>query len=133
VWLQERSSASSRPTPHSQKTVQETDHAELFIYWWTPVSRDADTGLYGRFHSKNIPANNHSFYSNPEVDAWLDEARASGDPEERVALYRNIQEQLNADLPVFTLAYPFIIYVTSNRLVGEVQNTTLELYRATLE
>ncbi len=113
--------------------VQKTDHPELFIYWWTPVSRDADTGLYGRFHSSNIPLNNHAEYKNPLVDRLLDEARASSNPAKRVILYQQVQQQINRDLPVLTLAYPLNIYVTNTRLVGEVQNTTLELFRATLK
>lgn len=113
--------------------VQKPDHPELFIYWWTPVSRDADTGLYGRFHSSNIPLNNHAGYRNAVVDRLLDEARASGNPAQRTVLYERVQQQIRRDLPVLTLAYPMNIYVTSNRLVGEVQNSTLELFKATLK
>ncbi|SMB83269.1 ABC transporter substrate-binding protein [Deinococcus hopiensis] len=113
--------------------VQKPDHPELFIYWWTPVSRDADTGLYGRFHSSNIPLNNHAAYKNATVDRLLDEARGSGNAARRVILYQQAQQQINRDLPVLTLAYPYNIYVTSDRLVGEVQNTTLELFRASLK
>jgi peptide/nickel transport system substrate-binding protein len=45
------------------------------------------------------PFTNGAGYSNPEVDALLDEAAAEIDPEVRGELYADIQEQIAADLP----------------------------------
>ena len=42
---------------------------------------------------------NSSYYSNPEVDALLDQARVSTDPEERGELYRQVQALVHEDAP----------------------------------
>jgi len=42
---------------------------------------------------------NSSYYSNPEVDALLDQARVSTDPDERAELYKQVQALTNEDAP----------------------------------
>ena len=42
---------------------------------------------------------NSSYYSNPEVDALLDQARVSTDPDERAELYKQVQALANEDAP----------------------------------
>jgi len=42
---------------------------------------------------------NSSYYSNPEVDALLDQARVSTDPAERGDLYRQVQQIVHEDAP----------------------------------
>ncbi|MDQ3458460.1 MAG: glutathione ABC transporter substrate-binding protein [Deinococcota bacterium] len=56
---------------------------------WGTVTGDADYGLFALFHtSEHVPAgSNRAFYSNPEVDELLDEARTDTDPETREGLY----------------------------------------------
>lgn len=56
---------------------------------WGAIFNDADFGLYQKFHSSSIPPNgaNSYFFSNPELDRLLDEARAELDPEAREQLY----------------------------------------------
>ena len=68
---------------------------------WGTVTGDADYGLYALFHtSQHVPdGSNRAFYSNPEVDALLDEARVNTNPDEREALYAEALEIINADAP----------------------------------
>lgn len=81
------------------------DH-DMFILGWVSVTGDADYGLYPLFHSSaKGGAGNRSFYSNPVVDAELEEARASVDPVRRKELYDAVQMQVQEDLPIFTIAY----------------------------
>ncbi|MGL4252796.1 MAG: glutathione ABC transporter substrate-binding protein [Fusobacteriaceae bacterium] len=81
------------------------DH-DMFILGWVSVTGDADYGLYALFHSSaKGGAGNRSFYSNPEVDALLDQARGSTDNNERVGLYDKAQKMIQEDLPIITLAY----------------------------
>jgi peptide/nickel transport system substrate-binding protein len=49
---------------------------------------DADYALFALFHSSEHPPGfNGAFYDNPEVDALLEEARSTLDPEARQAAY----------------------------------------------
>jgi ABC-type transport system substrate-binding protein len=55
-----------------------------------------------QFHSRSIrptSSTNSSFYSNPELDALLDDARAARDPGQRDALYRRAERILYDDAP----------------------------------
>lgn len=58
---------------------------------------DPDGLLYILFHTKGYA--NTTGYNNPKVDALLDEARGSGDMQERKILYSQIQRILMDDLP----------------------------------
>ncbi|MDT0265991.1 ABC transporter substrate-binding protein [Streptomyces sp. DSM 44915] len=44
-------------------------------------------------------SSNYTGYTNPRVDAWLDEATASDDPARRAAIYGELTRTLNEDLP----------------------------------
>lgn len=81
------------------------DH-DMYILGWVSVTGDADYGLYPLFHSSaKGGAGNRSFYSNPEVDKMLEQARVSTDNEERIKLYDEAQKQIQEDLPIITIAY----------------------------
>ena len=81
------------------------DH-EMFILGWGTNTADADYGLNALFNTANIGgAGNRSFYSNEDVDKWLDKAKSSIDPQERVEIYAKIQDKLMEDLPVDPLFY----------------------------
>jgi len=68
---------------------------------WLTTTTDADYTLFSNFHSEELPPTswNKYRYSNPEVDAWLEQARGSIDEEERSELYAQVQRQLAEDLP----------------------------------
>jgi peptide/nickel transport system substrate-binding protein len=57
------------------------------------------------FHSNQAPpiGFNRGHYSNPEVDALLDEAAASTDETRRLELFRQVQHLLIRDLPYISL------------------------------
>ncbi len=79
------------------------DH-DMFIMGWVTVTGDADYGLYALFHSTTHgSAGNRSFYSNPEVDGLLSEARTSTDVQEREALYHKLQVTLQSEVPTFAI------------------------------
>jgi peptide/nickel transport system substrate-binding protein len=58
--------------------------------------------MYNQFHTGGI--NNYGHYSNPQVDAALDDAKSTTDPAVRTADYQKAQELINADLPVIWAA-----------------------------
>jgi peptide/nickel transport system substrate-binding protein len=68
----------------------------------------ADPDVTNRFHSRAIAAqggsgSNNAQYSNPEVDALLDEGARTFDPEARREIYFRVQEIIRNDLPLLPL------------------------------
>jgi peptide/nickel transport system substrate-binding protein len=62
---------------------------------------DPDGNMYAWWHTGG--SFNDSQYSNPQVDAWLDDARTSSDQSKRKQDYQNAQKQIVEDAPyVFT-------------------------------
>ena len=63
---------------------------------------------------------NRSHYSNPRLDALLDDAAANADPARRRADYVEAQQILATDLPAINLWYTNSIIVHNQRLTGIV-------------
>ncbi len=56
--------------------------------------------LYPLLHSKNRgPGGNNAWYSNSDVDKWLEEAMETSDIAKRKGLYKNVLERAVADVP----------------------------------
>lgn len=111
------------------------DDAELYATTWGTVTLDADYTLYAFFHSSEIPQNNASRYSVPEVDAWLEQGRSTPDDALRAEVYRAVQTRIVQDVPMVTLYYPLSTYAKRDTLVGETLNFSwinLDLRQATL-
>ena len=66
------------------------------------------------------PSRNRSRYSNPELDALLEQAVNTFDRQKSVELYRRIQEIVSRDVPVFPLWYQSNI-VIARKNVGNIQ------------
>ena len=77
---------------------------------------DPDGNLYNGLHS-NGPLN-AAHYANPEVDAWLDQARLTADLATRRALYARVTTQVAADLPVLYLYGTAMVMGMDRRLAG---------------
>jgi peptide/nickel transport system substrate-binding protein len=75
------------------------------------------------FHSSNTPpkGRNRGFYSNPRVDALIDQARRESDQNIRKRLYAELQQVLAQDVPYVNLWYFDNVLVSSKR----VHNITL--------
>lgn len=66
------------------------------------MTNDPDTLPYLTLRSEAFPDNggfNSGYYSNPEVDSLLEQARSSTDQEERARLYKEMQEIVHEDAP----------------------------------
>jgi peptide/nickel transport system substrate-binding protein/oligopeptide transport system substrate-binding protein len=73
-----------------------------------------DNFLYPLFKSGS--ADNYSFYSNPDVDAMLDEARTTVDDDARVALYQEAESIIGEDAVVIPMFYYRHTRVASDRV-----------------
>jgi peptide/nickel transport system substrate-binding protein len=79
--------------------------------------RDADAVLTRRFHSSMVGGgNNYAGYSNPEVDALIEQARKSSDNAERLALYTQIYGILKEDVPLIPIYTETIFMFFSSKL-----------------
>ena len=88
------------------------DH-EMYLLGWGTVTRDPDYGMYELISSSTMgAAGNRSFYSNPEVDRLLEAGKTELDPEKRKEIYKQIQEIVRKDLPMYMIVYPLNNVVT---------------------
>jgi peptide/nickel transport system substrate-binding protein len=88
----------------------------------------ADPDVTNRFHTGAIVAqggrgSNNAQYSNPEVDALLEEGTRTFDPEKRRAIYHRVQEIIRGDLPLLPLFTYNNIYGLKAGMEGFVPNT----------
>ena len=70
---------------------------------WTGVS---DPDIYRiAFHSSEIPpkGRNRSFYSNPHLDALLEEGKKELHLSKRIQIYKEVQQMIREDLPIIPL------------------------------
>jgi peptide/nickel transport system substrate-binding protein len=73
---------------------------------WIGGNQDPDI-FEDVFHSASFPPKRHNrgFYSNPQVDALISQARSELNQERRREIYFKVQEILNRDLPYIHLWY----------------------------
>ncbi len=104
------------------ETTENGEH-DMFILGWVTVTGDPDYGLYPLFHSSTYgAAGNRTFWSTPEVDELLDEARTSNDPAVREANYKEVQQIVAEEAPwIFTWEGEDLTGVRSN-IEGFVNN-----------
>jgi peptide/nickel transport system substrate-binding protein len=97
----------------------DVQHGAFQIYGlrWIGGNEDPDIFEYA-FHSSKFPPNgaNRDYYSNPRVDALIDQARRELDMEKRKPLYQEIQSILDEDLPYINLWYLDNVLVHTGRV-----------------
>ncbi|MDZ7705109.1 MAG: glutathione ABC transporter substrate-binding protein [Trueperaceae bacterium] len=78
------------------REAPEDNTVPMALLGWGTVTGDADYGLFPLFHTSEwVPdGSNRAFYSNPEVDALLDEARTVQDEELRLSLYEDAMQTI---------------------------------------
>jgi len=91
----------------------------LYTMGWVTVTGDADFGLFANFHSEDFNTN-RSRYANAEVDAALELARRSLDPDERLAAYAVAQRQIVEDVVWIPIYQTRETVVVQNHVLGYV-------------
>ena len=84
-----------------------TGNFQLFTLQWTAGAL-ADPDILRRvFHSTQVPPAgfNRGYFSNPRVDALLDEAAASTDEARRSSSFSEVQRDRASDVPYISLWY----------------------------
>jgi peptide/nickel transport system substrate-binding protein len=96
---------------------------QFYSLRWIGGNEDPDIFEYA-FHSSKFTPNgaNRSFYSNPKVDALIDQARSELDQEKRKRLYAQLQRILAEDLPSINLWYLDNVLVHSQRVTNLTLN-----------
>jgi len=122
-----------------EMTIENMPAAVMWADYWTQSQFDsvmvgityliaADPDVTNRFHSGAIVAqggrgSNNAQYSNPEVDALLEEGTRTFDPEARRAIYHRVQEIIRDDLPFLPLFTNNTVYGRKSGIEGFVPNT----------
>jgi len=90
---------------------------QMYSLRWIGGNEDPDIFEYV-FHSSKFPPNgaNRGYYSNPQVDALIDQARRAVDPNVRTPLYAEVQRILADDLPYINLWYLDNVLVHTRRV-----------------
>ncbi len=90
---------------------------QMYGLRWIGGNEDPDIFEYA-FHSSKFPPNgaNRGFYSNPLLDALIDQARQATDPGVRKARYAEAQRILADDVPSINLWYLDNVLVHTNRV-----------------
>jgi peptide/nickel transport system substrate-binding protein len=99
--------------------LADVQHGAFQMYGlrWIGGNEDPDIFEYA-FHSSKFPPNgaNRNYYSNPKIDALIDEARREVDPKVRKPLYAQVQAILANDLPYINLWYLDNVLVHTKRV-----------------
>ena len=92
---------------------------QMYGLRWIGGNEDPDIFEYS-CHSAKFPPNgaNRVFYSNPRVDALIDQARREIDPKVRKPLYAEVQRILATELPYVNLWYLDNVLVHNRRVVN---------------
>lgn len=100
------------------EAVRSPDLVPSFLLGWEADFPDPSNFLEVLLHSKYIGSNNNTNYSNPEVDALLDEAARTVDPETRIKLLQSVELRAIADAPWVFLYHPVSYEIVHPRVRG---------------
>jgi peptide/nickel transport system substrate-binding protein len=92
------------------KSGNEAERQDILVFYWWPDYPDPVSWFYSLFRTEEEPFFNLAYYSNPDLDAMIDEASvvAATDRDEAASMYAQMQEILVEDapaVPVYTQTY----------------------------
>lgn len=89
------------------------------LRWVGGANQDPEIFEYV-FDSKSFAPRraNRSYYSNPQVDAWIEQGRDVLDQQKRKTIYAKIQQQILRDAPYIDLWYFDNVLVHTSRVSG---------------
>ena len=101
------------------KSANPAERQDIFIFYWWPDYPDPVSWFFNLFRTEQEPFFNLSYYSNPELDAQIDEASvvSATDRDAASQMYVQMQETLYEDDP----AIPLYTQVYQRAMLGSVQ------------
>lgn len=99
--------------------TEQGDH-DVFMLGWSGVNGDPDYFLGNLLHSSATPGGNSTFYSNPDVDSLLDEAKVNVEDDVRAELYEEALELIHEDAPMIPLVHSIPVLAGSDRVANYV-------------
>lgn len=92
--------------------IRKTGELPMYLSDWSADFNDPDNFIYTFFAEGNTVRRSFN-YTNDEVKADIEKARTMTDPEERIALYQEIEEKIvhedAAWIPLFELDHLFVL------------------------
>lgn len=104
------------PGDLSQNVIRPRKY-EALLYGMV-IGRDQDLYAFWGSQGRNDPGLNIALYANKTVDALLEDARSSTDPEQRAADLQKIEDIVAADYPAAFLYAPDFTYTVPDDLHG---------------
>lgn len=83
-----------------------------FLIDWNQEYPDASDFLNTLLNTSEEPFGDSTMYSNPKVDAWLNQAQTDTNPQQRLALYKKVTVQALSDatlVPIYYAKHTFAI------------------------
>lgn len=106
----------------------------LSIWGWGNQMFDADDTLYPEFHSFPGSTQQRESDSDPEIDKWVEEARATLDTKRRQELYTKVQERIKDSAPWIFMFQQVDVYGVSNSVEWKPRSDELSwLYDASVK
>jgi ABC-type transport system substrate-binding protein len=103
----------------SQREAARAGRADMTLLDWWADYPDADNFLYPLFASASFgPGGNYAFYSDPETDALIRQARRTTNDTARVALYARIDERVYRAAPWLYLWFPVDLWARQPYVAG---------------
>jgi peptide/nickel transport system substrate-binding protein len=87
------------------KSSDTTKRQDIFLFYWWPDYADPYSWFINLFHTESKPFFNLSYYSNPTLDKTMNQAevKAASDRQGAVALYQQMQQTVNQDVPALSI------------------------------
>lgn len=105
--------------------LNEKGQTPFFQLAWIQDFPDASDFLNTLFNSNQQPMNNSSMYSNPQVDAWLNQAQVMPNGPARYELYSKVTDQVMKDADWVPMYYGKFIYAIQPWVHGFYINPSL--------
>ncbi len=99
-----------------QKAITERNYDSLLF--GESIGRDPDPFVFWHSSQKNYPGSNVAMYANAKVDKLLEDARKTLNQDERIAKYKQFQQEVEKDTPAVFLFSPSFIYILPSNIQG---------------
>ncbi|MDA8337033.1 MAG: ABC transporter substrate-binding protein [Peptococcaceae bacterium] len=105
--------------------LNEKGQTPFFQLAWTQDFPDASDFLNTLFNTNQQPMNNATMYSNPQVDAWLNQAQTMPNDAARFQIYKQVTNQIMKDADWVPMYYGNSIFAVQPWVHGFYINATL--------